>query len=158
MSHENEKSSIEFREIDKFPNIVALLKSLVWLMNFMICENILKKSGSSEQDLCMKLTFKQSKKLAQLRTSSHKFNIETGRHDTLCHKSPLNRICFQCCDEDTVTYLAELPFSEPVNEDAENVLRECGVYNNIRESLSQDFTFLQSDHVAKNRSYILEGS
>ena len=83
----------------------------------------------------MKLTFKQSIKLAQLRTGSHKFNIETGGHDTLCHRSPLNRVCFQCCDEDTVTYLAELPFSEPVNEDEEQRMSfESVVYTTISEN------------------------
>ena len=121
--------------------------------------NSIKGSFGCENYLCMNLTSKQSKKLAQLRTSSHRFNIETGRHGQLRHSNSLNRICYQCCDEETVRYLSALPFFEPINEDEVHILRVCPLYNEFRESLSEatkDCLFNDLTTLLKDRRHILE--
>ena len=99
--------------------------------------NSIKKNLSCEDYLRIKLTYQQSKKLAQLRTSSHRLNIETGRHGYVRQSNILNRVCYQCCDEDTVKHLAELPFFDPILEDEVHVLQRCPLYNDLRESLSE---------------------
>ena len=98
--------------------------------------NSIKKSFSCEDYLQVKLTYKQLKKLAQLRTSSHRLNIEKGRHGSLRQGNILNRLCYQCCDEDMVKLLAELPFFDPILEDEVHVLQQCPLYSDLRESLS----------------------
>ena len=121
--------------------------------------NTIKASFGCENYLSMDLTSKQSKKLAQLRTSSHRFNIETGRHGQVRHSNSLNRVCYQCCDEDTVKYLAALPFFEPINEDEVHILRVCPTYNDFRETLSEaakDCLFNDLTTLFKDRTYILE--
>ena len=123
--------------------------------------NIIKESFGCENYLCMDLSYKQSKKLAQLRSSSHRFNIETGRHGHLRHSNALNRICYQCCDEDTIGNLAELPFFEPINEDEEHVLRVCPTYAEFRESLTEAARVCLFNDIAaflKDKSYILEAA
>ena len=99
--------------------------------------NSIKKNLSCEDYLRIKLTYQQSKKLAQLRTSSHRLNIETGRHGYVRQSNILNRVCYQCCDKDTVKHLAELPFFDPILEDEVHVLQRCPLYNDLRESLSE---------------------
>jgi hypothetical protein len=59
---------------------------------------------------------KQTKRFAQLRTSSHKLNVETGRYGLARIINPL-KICYQYCDEDTVLHPAEFPFFEPIYGD-----------------------------------------
>ena len=109
----------------------------------------------------MDLTHKQSKKLAQLKSSSHRFNIETGTHGYLRQSNTLNRICYQCCDKETIGNLAELPFFEPINEDEEHVLRVCPTYTEFRESLTEAARVCLFNDIAaflKDRSYILEAA
>ena len=123
--------------------------------------NTIKESFGCENYLCMDLSYKQSKKLAQLRSSSHRFNIETGRHGHLRHSNALNCICYQCCDEDTIGNLAELPFFEPINEDEEHVLRVCPTYAEFRESLTEAARVCLFNDIAaflKDKSYILEAA
>ena len=99
--------------------------------------NSIKKNFSCEDYLRIKLTYQQSKKLAQLRTSSHRLNIETVSIGSLRQANILNLVCYQCCDEDTVKHLAELPFFDPILEDEVHVLQRCPLYNDLRESLSE---------------------
>ena len=72
--------------------------------------------------------------MAQLRTISHQYNIETGRH---CQnrESVVNRICTTCSknDDDTVTLLAELPFFDPIVEDETYVIQTCPLYEDLRK-------------------------
>ena len=44
--------------------------------------NTIKHTFEKENHLSFALDHQQFKRLAQLRTSSHRFNIETGRHGT----------------------------------------------------------------------------
>ena len=99
--------------------------------------NTIKKGFSCEEYLCMDLASKQSKSLAQLRTSSHKLNIETGRHGSARHGNLLNRLCYQCCDQEAIQHLAELPFFEPINEDERHVLQTCPSYKDFRDMVSE---------------------
>ena len=80
-------------------------------------------------------------------------------HGQLRHSNSLNRVCYQCCDEDTVMYLAALPFFEPINEDKVHILRVCPIYNEFRETLSEaarDCLFNDLTTLLKDRRYILE--
>ena len=104
---------------------------------------------------------KKIKKLAPLRSSSLTFNIETRIRSCLRHISALNRICYQCCDKETIGNLAELPFFEPINEDEEHVLRVCPTYTEFRESLTEAARVCLFNDIAaflKDRSYILEAA
>ena len=77
--------------------------------------------------------------MAQLRSNSHRFNIETGRHVPLRHAHFLNCISKFCqyCDEDALRNFAELTFLEPVNEDEVHVLQTCPSYNQFAESFNE---------------------
>ena len=72
--------------------------------------NAVKKNFCCEQYLCMDLNSNQSKRIAQIRSSSHRFNIEAGRHGSVKRSNILHRLCYQCGDEATIELLAELPF------------------------------------------------
>ena len=74
--------------------------------------------------------------MAQLRTSSHQYNIETGRHGQN-RESVVNGICTTCSknDGDTVTLLAELPFFDPIVEDETYVIQTCPLYEDLRKKL-----------------------
>ena len=98
--------------------------------------NAAKRSFCCEKYLCMNLTSSQSKRIAQIRTSSHRFNIETGRHGPTKRCNILHRLCYQCCEKGTIDHLAELPFFEPIIEDELHVLRDCPAYNDLRDQLS----------------------
>ena len=123
--------------------------------------NTIKKGFSCEEYLCMDLASKQSKSLAQLRTSSHKFNIETGRYGPARYGNVLNRLCYQCCDEEAIKHIAELPFFEPTYEDETHVLQTCPHYNDIRDMLSETAkTSLFNDLATflTDRRFILEAA
>ena len=62
------------------------------------------------------MPYKELKQLAQLRTSSHRFNIETGRHSQN-RQGILSRICKICTsdDLDTVKLLSELSTSDDLD-------------------------------------------
>ena len=99
--------------------------------------NAVKKNFCCEQYLCMDLNSNQSKRIAQIRSSSHRFNIEAGRHGSAKRSNILHRLCYQCGDEATIELLAELPFFEPIKEDELHVLRHCPMYNDLRDQLSE---------------------
>ena len=100
--------------------------------------NTIKDVFERENYISFALNHKQFKRLAQLRTSSHRFNIETGRHGTHKRSSIINRLCNLCCtdDKDTLSNLIELPFFEPIVEDEVHVLSECPHYEDLRRELS----------------------
>ena len=52
--------------------------------------NSIKTSIGSERYLGVELNHQQAKRIAQVRTSSHRFNIETGRHGSRKHESKCN--------------------------------------------------------------------
>ena len=101
--------------------------------------NTIKMSFGYEQYLDMNLSFNEAKKLAQFRSSSHQFNIETGRHGTYKRNQVVPRICNACSTDETdvLNNFAEMPFFDPVIEDEVHVLRTCSQYEDYRHRLSQ---------------------
>ena len=61
--------------------------------------NLIKASFGCETYLSINLRPQQTRRLAQLRTSSHQYNIETGRHGMHRHKLS-NRACKHCSTTD----------------------------------------------------------
>ena len=110
--------------------------------------NSIKDGFVQENYLSVHLSFKQSKRLAQIRTSSHRLNIETGRHGHIKQSSILNRVCPHCCDTDTLGHIAQLPFFEPIFEDEAHVLRECPLYEDLRNSLPDTAKVNLSENIA----------
>ena len=102
--------------------------------------NSIKSSFGCEKYLSLYLPYKQSKRLAQIRTSSHRLNIETGRHGHFRRNNILNRICPTCStkEKNTLEYMAELPFFDPIIEDEVHVLRTCPLYQDSRDRLSSE--------------------
>ena len=99
--------------------------------------NTVKDSFTCEEYLSADLSCKQSKRLDQMRTSAHRFNIETGRHGSSKQSTIINRLCPHCCCIETLGYLAELPFFEPILEDEIHVLQVCPLYEDLRGSMTQ---------------------
>ena len=102
--------------------------------------NSIKSSFGCEKYLSLYLPYNQSKRLAQIRTSSHRLNIETGRHGHVRRNNILNRICPTCStkEKNTLEYMAELPFFDPIIEDEVHVLRTCPLYQDNRDRLSPE--------------------
>ena len=99
--------------------------------------NDIKSTFETEAYLDTDLSYQESKRMAQLRTSAHKLNVESGRFSKN-RGSITNRICEFCSSEDAciMTNMAELPFFEPIVEDEYHVLRTCPKYHDIRLKLS----------------------
>ena len=98
--------------------------------------NKVKESFGPELYLSLKLGYFENKRVAQLRSSSHQYNIETGRHGQN-REIVVNLICTTCSknDDDTVTLLAELPFFDPIVEDETHVIQTCPLYEDLRKKL-----------------------
>ena len=81
--------------------------------------NTIKKSFGYEQFLNMNLSYNESKKLTQFRSSSHQFNIETGRHGTHKRNQVVPRVCNACSTDETdvLDNFAEMPFFDPIIKD-----------------------------------------
>ena len=77
-----------------------------------------------------------SKRIAQFRTSSHMYKVESGRHG-INRVSPANRACPNCSSEDheTLELLFALPGTEPIIEDELHILLHCPHYNDLRQLL-----------------------
>ena len=101
--------------------------------------NSVKDHFGVETYLGMQIGSWDSKRLSQLRMSAHPFNIETGNYG-IKQRDRLNRICKVCSTKnwDTIVAFDNLPFFDPVNEDELHVLRECTLYDDLRQSLSYD--------------------
>ena len=94
--------------------------------------NSVKDTFQCEPYLNIGLSFQDQKRLAQFRTSSHKYKVETGRYGQK-RNSVINRICDHCSpDNETVTHLSVMPFFEPIIEDEKHVLFECPQYGKDR--------------------------
>ena len=101
--------------------------------------NSIKTTFEPEKYIDGQLKHKELKRTAQLRMSSHKYNIETGRYGTK-HGNVLNRICEYCSTEDKVIleFLRECPFFEPIIEDEFHILNHCPRYSEAREKLKEE--------------------
>ena len=98
--------------------------------------NSIKSSFGAELYTKLNLKADETKRMAQFRTSSHKYNVETGRYG-LKRKSIVNRICPHCTSSpETMEDLSELPFFEAIIEDEMHVLRDCHLYNGARSRIS----------------------
>ena len=99
-------------------------------------DNKVKESFGPELYLSLKLGYFENKRVTQLRTSSHQYKIETGRHGQN-RESVVNRKCTTCSknDDDTVLLLAELPFFDPIVEDETHVIQTCLLYEDLRKKL-----------------------
>ena len=92
--------------------------------------------------LNMNLSYNESIKLAQFRSSSHHFNIETGRHGTHKRNQVLPRyvpVCNACStnEKDGLDNVDEMPFFDPIIGDEVLVLRSCSLFEDYRHRLSQ---------------------
>ena len=98
--------------------------------------NSIKETFELELYLKLDLGYWESKRTAQFRTSSHSYNIESGRYG-LKRDSIVNRACPSCCDtaDDTLSLLSELPFFNPIIEDELHILTSCPMYSYLREKL-----------------------
>ena len=100
--------------------------------------NSIKPSFYTEPYLKASITHQQTKRTAQLRTSSHQYNVETGRY-AKNRSNPLGKICRHCTtpDDDTLLALAELPSFDPIIEDEVHILRTCPLYYDLRMALDE---------------------
>ena len=102
--------------------------------------NSIKASFGVELYLSSDIPQKHVKRLTEFRMSSHRYNIETGRHGVSKRGDILHRICYQCStnDKKVLANLKELPFFCPIIEDEYHVLRTCTLYEDLRHKLSDD--------------------
>ena len=88
--------------------------------------NSIKETFGCETYLNIGLSYQEQKRLAQFRTSSHRYKAETGRykqkHESV---SVVNRICEYCSpNSEVIVNFSALPFFEPIIEDEKHVLFE----------------------------------
>ena len=113
----------------------------------LIFYNIIKETFGPEIHLSLDLGYWESKHIAQLRTSSYSYNIETGRHGQM-RNSIVNRLCPTCSQnaDDTMTLLTELPFFEPILDNELHILIYYPSYSVLRDNLKNATkTALQDD-------------
>ena len=83
------------------------------------------------------------KSVAQLRSSSHRLNVETSRHQQVkdrylqsncgIHNTAWLKCCMKACYDNNVSDLQQLPFSaDPIVEDERHVLVTCPSYHHLR--------------------------
>ena len=86
--------------------------------------------------------------IARLRTSSHRFNRETGRYAKESPTRDLQKICETCCNKENVELLLQLPgAAELVLEDEIHVLRDCHRYEEIRSTLREPHKSYLNDNI-----------
>ena len=101
--------------------------------------NSIKETFGCETYLNIGLSYQEQKRLAQFRTSSHRYKAETGRykqkHESV---SVVNRICEYCSpNSEVIVNFSALPFFEPIIEDEKHVLFECPQYEKERLQLNR---------------------
>ena len=110
--------------------------------------NMIKLGFAKEMFVDINLSHKELKRLSQLRMSSHKYNIETGRYGSK-HGNIMNRICGHCTsdDKETIGFLQECPFFDPIVEDEFHILTQCPLYMSARQKLIPETKqLMQSTH------------
>ena len=98
--------------------------------------NQVKDSFGCELYMKLQLSYAEHKAIAQLRSSSHKLQIEVGRYGT-DRDNVLSRVCSFCTSDsmDNLTWLSHLPMFDPVIEDELHVLTECPHYASERATV-----------------------
>jgi hypothetical protein len=76
------------------------------------------------------------KRIAQIRTISYKFCVETGRHG-MNRLKLANRAYKHCTTnyQETLDLLMELPYPDPIIEDETHILNTCPLYEDLRQKL-----------------------
>ena len=99
--------------------------------------NSIKPYFEQASYLSQELGPKEIRCIAQMRTSSHRLRVETGRHGKN-RESIVNRACLFCSttDMEVLRTMEELPLFDPVIEDELHVLKCCPRYDDIRQKLS----------------------
>ena len=119
--------------------------------------NSIKNSFGCDKYLGFELNQQQSKIIAQIRTSSHRFNIETGRHGHAKQSMVLNHVCHHCCDIENLSYLTECQWAPvpwlqphvPIIEDEIHVLQMCPRYDDLRNLMSDQAKACLSDSLGR---------
>ena len=108
--------------------------------------NTVKTNFDTELHLSIKLGYTESKRLMQFRSSSHRYNIETGRYGGN-KNAPTSRVCWNCStnDKDALELLCELPTIKPIVEDEQHILSECSLYDDIRCKLKHTTKLVLKD-------------
>ena len=75
----------------------------------------------------------------QFRSSSHRYNIETGRYGGN-KNAQTSRVCWNCStnDKEALELLCELPTIKPIIEDEWHILTDCSLYDDIRSKLKHN--------------------
>ena len=105
-----------------------------------------------------------TKSVAQLRTSSHKLQVETGRYG-LKSFSTHHKVCEHCSSDvkEDLELLAHLPFADLILETEEHVLLECqkfekerrGLKNTLYKALNSDIrSTFESENVSEMVRFI----
>ena len=102
------------------------------------------KSKISFEPYLLLSEFKKRKAIAQLRSSNHRLNNETGRFVPGKQNANYQKVidqgiwrkCCKTCSDTAAEYLAHLPFFEPIIEDEQHFLVSCPRYHHIRLGLS----------------------
>ena len=125
--------------------------------------NKVKETFGLEPYVTSSLKYKERKRVAQLRMSSHQLRVERGRYQQNLNDS-MRKSCETCMDTATGRLLAELPFShQPIEENEEHVIRTCPLYHDIRGRLSESlkstiFRSIQSmfdeEHIKESARFI----
>jgi hypothetical protein len=98
--------------------------------------NTIKHEFVEEDYIRLDLNNNVFKRIAEIRTSSHKFCVETGRHG-MNRLKLANKACKHCStnDQETLDLLMELPYPDPIIEDETHVLNTCPLYEDLRQKL-----------------------
>ena len=106
--------------------------------------NTVKEEFNTECYLNIWLSREETRRLAQIRTSSHQLRIETGRYGTR-RMDITNRTCQYCSSQDEVFLLSKLPFFDPILEDENHVLNICPLYDHARRNIKHNTRTLIGD-------------
>ena len=98
--------------------------------------NTVKEEFRAECYLNIWLTREETRRVAQIRSSSHQLRIETGRYGNL-RLDIANRTCPHCCAQDEVDLLSKLPFFDPIIEDEYHFLQTCSLYNDVKKNTKE---------------------
>ena len=118
--------------------------------------NIVKSEITFEQYLTIN-EYERRRALAQLRSSNHRLNCETGRYDL--NKSPKynyklkldNKLWKKCC-KICCGPQAETLSHEPIIEDEQHFLATCPLYQNTRLQLNNKISHCLMGHRTTERN------
>ena len=98
--------------------------------------NSIKDEFGTECYLKIWLSRSETRRVAQIRSSSHQLRVETGRYGHL-RQEIANRTCQHCCSDDEVYLLSQLPFFDPIIEDEQHFIFACPLYNDVKKHVKR---------------------